>query len=66
MGGIWTPPLKLVDGVWFGIDDQWIGPATEFRSGWGYTEMDFPATPACALRAHRLRARRPSRGPVSG
>ena len=26
MGGVWTPPLKLVDGVWFGVDDQWIGP----------------------------------------
>jgi hypothetical protein len=44
MGGVWTPPLKLVDGVWFGIDDQWIAPATEFRSGWGYTEFDLPET----------------------
>jgi hypothetical protein len=44
MGGVWTPPLKLVDGVWFGIDGQWVGQATEFRSGWGYTEMDFPDT----------------------
>jgi hypothetical protein len=44
MGGIWSEPIKLVDGVWFGIDDQWIGPATEFRSGWGYTEMDLPET----------------------
>jgi hypothetical protein len=41
-GGVWTPPLKLVDGVWFGIDDQWIGEATKFTSGWGYTRMDFP------------------------
>jgi hypothetical protein len=39
-----TPPLKLVDGVWFGIGDEWIGPATEFRSGWGYAEMDLPQT----------------------
>ena len=44
MGGVWTPPLKLVDGVWFGIGEQWIGPATRFRSGWGYTEMEFPDT----------------------
>ena len=50
MGGVWTPPLKLVDGVWFGIDDQWIGPAREFRSGWGYTEMDLPATAGLRLR----------------
>jgi hypothetical protein len=23
MGGIWSPPIKLLDGIWFGIDDQW-------------------------------------------
>ena len=44
MGGVWSEPLKLVDGVWFGIDDEWIGPATSFRSGWGYAEMDLPTT----------------------
>jgi hypothetical protein len=42
MGGVWAPPLKLVDGVWFGIDDQWIGAATKFTSGWGYTRYDLP------------------------
>jgi hypothetical protein len=42
MGGVWTPPLKLVDGVWFGIGDSWVGPATKFTSGWGYTRFDFP------------------------
>ena len=44
MGGVWTPPLKLVDGVWFGLDDQWVGPATKFTSGWGYTRYDLPDT----------------------
>jgi hypothetical protein len=44
MGGIWSEPIKLVDGVWFGIDDEWVGPATEFRSGWGYAEFDLPTT----------------------
>ena len=44
MGGVWTPPLKLVDGVWFGLDDKWIGPATKFSSGWGYTRYDLPTT----------------------
>src|SRR5215211_7613005 len=39
MGGIWTPPLKLLDGIWFGIDDQWVGPATEFTSGYGYARF---------------------------
>jgi hypothetical protein len=44
MGGVWTPPLKLVDGVWFGLDGQWIGPATRFVSGQGYTRYDLPDT----------------------
>jgi hypothetical protein len=44
MGGVWTPPLKLVDGVWFGVDGQWVGPATTFSSGWGYTRYDLPDT----------------------
>jgi hypothetical protein len=44
MGGIWTPPVKLLDGVWFGLDGNWIGPATKFSSGWGYTRYDLPNT----------------------
>src|SRR4051794_6849441 len=42
MGGIWAPPLKLADGVWFGVDDQWVGPATRFTSGLGYTGYALP------------------------
>jgi hypothetical protein len=44
MGGIWTPPIKLLDGIWFGINGQWIGPATKFTSGFGYVQMALPAT----------------------
>jgi len=44
MGGIWTPPVKLLDGIWFGINGQWIGPATRFTSGFGYVRMALPAT----------------------
>lgn len=43
MGGIWTPPLKLLDGLWFGVDGTWVGPATRFTSGYGYVRMDLPA-----------------------
>ncbi|MEA2363000.1 MAG: hypothetical protein QOD71_2145 [Thermoleophilaceae bacterium] len=43
MGGIWSPPLKLVDGVWFALDGKWTGPATRFTSGSGYIAMDLPA-----------------------
>jgi hypothetical protein len=49
MGGVWTPPLKLVDGIWFGLDGQWVGPATRFSSGWGYTRYDLPDTAGLAL-----------------
>ena len=42
MGGIWSPPIKLLDGLWFGIDDQWIGPATRFTSGYGHVKMELP------------------------
>lgn len=44
MGGVWTPPMKMVDGVWFGLDGQWVGPATRFTSGWGYSRYDLPTT----------------------
>ncbi|HYZ28429.1 MAG TPA: hypothetical protein VE570_05175 [Thermoleophilaceae bacterium] len=44
MGGIWSQPLKLVDGVWFGVGSDWLPPATKFTSGWGYTRMAFPET----------------------
>ena len=42
MGGIWSPPIKLVDGIWFGIDEKWIGPATRFTSGYGHVRMRLP------------------------
>ena len=42
MGGIWTAPLKLLDGLWFGLDGAWVRPATRFTSGYGYVKMDLP------------------------
>lgn len=44
MGGFWLPQLKLLDGMWFGIDGSWIGPATKTTSGWGYVRADLPTT----------------------
>ncbi len=43
MGGVWTPPMKMLDGIWFGVDGQWAGQATKFTSGRGYTRFDLPA-----------------------
>jgi hypothetical protein len=42
MGGIVTPPLKLLDSLSFGVNGQWVGPATKFTSGWGYTRYELP------------------------
>ena len=49
MGGVWAPPLKLVDGVWFGVGDAWVGPATRFSSGWGYTRFALPSADGLSL-----------------
>jgi hypothetical protein len=49
MGGVFAPPVKLLDGVWFGINGSWIGPATRFISGEGYTRYDLPATDGVQL-----------------
>ena len=50
MGGVITPPLKLLDSVSFGIDGEWVGPATRFTSGWGYTRYELPPVGDVALR----------------
>jgi hypothetical protein len=42
MGGIWTPPIKLLDGIWFGVNGRWLGPATSFTSGFGHVQMTLP------------------------
>src|SRR5215218_1504057 len=42
MGGFWTPPIKLLDGLWFSVDDRWLGPATATTTGWGYVRSTLP------------------------
>ena len=42
MGGIWSPPIKLLDGLWFGVDGEWLGEATRFTSGYGFVQMEVP------------------------
>jgi hypothetical protein len=43
MGGFWTQPIKLLDGLWFragsGPEARWL-TATRYTSGWGYQRMD--------------------------
>jgi hypothetical protein len=47
MGGVWSPPIKLLDGLWFGVDGSWLGDevaARRFNAGWGYARTDYTAT----------------------
>jgi hypothetical protein len=47
MGGLWAPPIKLLDGVWFAVDGAWLGaqaPAERFSSGYGYTRTEYGST----------------------
>lgn len=44
MGGFWTPPIKLLDGIWFAVEGAWLGGKVEaerFTSGWGYTRTSY-------------------------
>jgi len=44
MGGVWAPPVKLLDGIWFAVDDAWLGadvPAASYSTGWGYHRFDY-------------------------
>lgn len=53
MGGIWAPPIKLLDGLWLGLGDpaspRWIGPARRFTSGYGHTRYELPNSGGATL-----------------
>jgi hypothetical protein len=38
MGGFWTPPVKLLDGLWFKLGNSWL-TSSRYTSGWGYQRM---------------------------
>ncbi len=44
MGGIWSHPIKLFDGFWLRIDDEWLPDAARFVSGpfWNAHEYALP------------------------
>ena len=58
MGGFWLPNLKLLDGMWFGINGGWIGAGTRTTTGWGYVRTDLPDTGGSLGQPYRFRARR--------
>ena len=42
MGGLWSPPIKLLDGYWFSVDGQPLGAATRFTTSFGHAPTDPP------------------------
>ena len=44
MGGVFTPPVKLLDGLWFGLAGSWLDAATTYTTGPGFVRMTFPVT----------------------
>ena len=44
MGGVFTPPVKLLDGLWFGLSGSWLDSATSYTSGPGFVRLTFPVT----------------------
>ncbi|MFC0627980.1 glycogen debranching protein [Kribbella deserti] len=44
MGGFWTPPMKMLDGLWFAVGDNWLGEqiaATRYTTGQGYQRISY-------------------------
>ena len=44
MGGVFAPPVKLLDGLWFGLSGSWLDSATTYTTGPGFVRMTFPVT----------------------
>lgn len=44
MGGVWAPPVKLLDGLWFGVSGSWLNSASAYTSGPGFVRLTFPVT----------------------
>ncbi len=39
MGGVWTPPLKMIDGLWLRIDGHWVQPAARYTAHGGLVRV---------------------------
>ena len=44
MGGVWAPPIKLLDGLWFSVAGSLAGSASSYTSGPGFVRLTFPVT----------------------
>jgi hypothetical protein len=48
MGGFWTQPIKLLDGIWFNVNGKWL-TARQYGNGWGYGRMDLGSQDGVAI-----------------
>jgi glycogen debranching enzyme len=44
MGGLWAPPIKLIDGLWLRVDETWLTGAQRFISGPFWNEHVYQAS----------------------
>src|SRR5207248_9532498 len=44
MGGVWAPPTKLLDGLWFSVGSHWLADAVKYTTGPGFVRLSFPVT----------------------
>ena len=49
MGGFWSQPIKLLDGIWFAADGTWL-EAGRYTSGPGYSTMDLAGPNGMTIR----------------
>jgi hypothetical protein len=49
MGGFWSTPIKLLDGLWFAVDGTWL-KASSYTSGHGYARMDLGSTSGVSVK----------------
>ncbi|WP_328991149.1 glycogen debranching protein [Kribbella sp. NBC_01245] len=52
MGGFWTQPMKMLDGLWFAVGGDWLGDgiaARKYTSGQGYQRIDYGTTNGVGL-----------------
>jgi hypothetical protein len=55
MAGFWTPPVKLLDGMWFAVDGAWLGDdiaTTRYTNGYGYQRYAY--RPSGGVRVDRV------------
>ncbi len=44
MGGVWAPPTKLLDGLWFSVGGHWLDASATYTTGPGFVRLSFPVT----------------------